>query len=53
MAVAAKVVAAPTGTGVLFEHGDVQAALGQVRRGGDSTQPSADNEDRFLDHVVT
>jgi len=35
VSVAAEAVAASTGTGILFEHGDVQTTLGQVRRGGD------------------
>jgi hypothetical protein len=37
--------AAPSGTGVLFEYGDVQALLGQVGCGGDATQAGADNEE--------
>jgi hypothetical protein len=46
-------VAAPSRTVVLLEHGDVQAALGQMGCGGDPTQPGADNEDRSLVHVFT
>jgi hypothetical protein len=37
-------VAASAGPGILFQHGNVQAMLGQVGRGGNATQSSADNE---------
>jgi hypothetical protein len=53
MPAAAEAVAATSGMEVFLEHGNVQAALGQVGCGGDSTQAGADNEDRCLVHSFT
>jgi hypothetical protein len=51
MPIAAKTVAAPSGMGVLLDHSDVQAVLGQVSCGGDTTHASADNKDGGLAHI--
>jgi hypothetical protein len=50
---AAELVATSSGMAVLFEHGDVQAVLGQVGRCGDPTQTGADNQDGCLAHSFT
>jgi hypothetical protein len=53
MPAAAETVAASSGTGVLFEHGDMQAMLSQVGCGGDSTHTRADHKDGGYAHSFT
>ncbi len=53
MSVAPDTIAASSGEGVLFEHGDVQAVLCQVGGGGDAAQASADNQNRDRAHSFT
>ena len=52
MPIPAEAVAAPAGVGVFLHHRDLQASLGQVDGGGDSTHARADDQHRFCFHAL-
>ena len=53
MAVVAKMITAAAGTGVFFEHGDVQSLPGKMSGGGDTAQTGADHEHGFCWHHIS